>query len=143
MRHTACNDIARTESPLVLWYVRLRLHSIVVCANLKCVCDYRMVRYGHSLCIHVLDGESLRGRCATFGGPVVPLERQRKAIFDFPSPGPSLRSTNFTLWARPSWISCSTVTWGASNVAWSMITILSGGRPASLQASVAFFRHWL
>lgn|SRR6267142_833082 len=109
VKPTACDDIAWSESPLVLGYIRLRLHGIVMCANLECVCDDRVMRYRHCLYIMAQLLKFHERQRATLGGPVVPLERQRKAILVFPSPAPSLRSTKFALWLRPSWISCSTV----------------------------------
>ena len=46
---TARNDVAWSESPLVKGYIRLRFHGIVVCANLKCVRDNRVMGYRHCL----------------------------------------------------------------------------------------------
>ena len=46
---TARNDVAWSESPLVLGYIRLRFHGIVVCANLKRVRDNRVMGYRHCL----------------------------------------------------------------------------------------------
>lgn len=46
---TTRNDVAWSESPLVFGYICLRFHGIVVCANLKCVRDNRVMGYRHCL----------------------------------------------------------------------------------------------
>ena len=85
---TARYNIARPEFPLICRDVRLRLHRIVVCANLKSVGDDRVVRNCNRLHINVLQVVEVHGMEGnpTLGGPVVPLERQRNAILVFASP---------------------------------------------------------